>query len=73
MIRKRLSGHPEWTDVAAEFHRWLVDDDVDALTAHLLDPDPRFDIYRDFSPLPQMWGTPELRLWASQVARRHQQ
>lgn len=71
VIRKRLSGHPEWTDVAAEFHRWLVEDDLDALATHLLDPDPRFDIYRDFSPLPQMWGTPALQLWAAQAARQH--
>lgn len=72
-IRKRLAGHREWTDVAAEFRRWLVDDDLDALAVHLLDPDPRFDVYRDVSPLPQMWGTPELQLWAAQAARQHHQ
>ena len=71
MIKKRPAGHPKWTDVAAEFHQWLIDDDLDALAAHLLDPNPRFDIYRDLSPLPQMWGTPELQLWASQAARHH--
>lgn len=69
--RSRLSGHPEWAYVASEFHRWLVDDDVDALAAHLLDPDPRFDIYREFSPLPQLWGTAEIRLWAADAAKQH--
>lgn len=70
-IRKRLAGHPEWTDIAAEFAGWLIHDDLDALADHLLDPDPRFDVYRDFSPLPELWGTPELRLWAAQTARHH--
>lgn len=72
-IRKRLAGHPEWTDIAAEFAGWLIHDDLDALADHLLDPDPRFDVYRDFSPLPELWGTPELLLWAAQVARQHGQ
>jgi hypothetical protein len=73
MVRKRLSGHPDWEDIAAKFADWLIDDDLDALAAHLLDPDPRFDVYRDLSPLPQMWGTPELGLWAAQAARQHHQ
>lgn len=72
-IKKRLAGHPEWTDIAAEFAGWLIHDDLDALAAHLLDPDPRFNVYRDFSPLPQLWGTPELELWAAHAGRQHAQ
>lgn len=73
MVRQKLSGHPEWADIADEFVGWLIDDDLDALAAHLLDSAPEFDVYRDLSPLPQMWGTPELQLWAAQAARQHHQ
>lgn len=31
LIQKRLAGHPEWTDIAAEFSDWLTHDDLDAL------------------------------------------
>lgn len=71
LIQKQLAGHPEWTNIAADFSDWLIHDDLDALATHLLDPDPRFNVYRAFSPLPQLWGTRELELWAAHAARQH--
>ncbi|AWT26956.1 hypothetical protein Csp1_22050 [Corynebacterium provencense] len=38
--RRRQSGHPDWEDVATEFHKSLADGDIDALAVHSEYPDP---------------------------------
>ncbi|AHW62551.1 Hypothetical protein CGLY_00515 [Corynebacterium glyciniphilum AJ 3170] len=57
-------------DKAAEqLTAWIRNDDIDALATHLLDPRGEFDIYRHLSPIIDMWGTEEIRLWAAHAAR----
>ncbi|WP_312977288.1 metallophosphoesterase [Corynebacterium sp.] len=67
---------PEGTDVSArdkaaeQLTAWIRNDDIDNLATHLLDPREQFDIYRHLSPIIEMWGTEQIRLWAAEAARR---
>lgn len=65
---------PEGTDTstreqaAERLTAWIRDNDIDNLATHLLDPRPAFDIYRHLSPILEMWGSEEIRLWAAHAA-----
>jgi hypothetical protein len=66
---------PEGTDISArdkaaeQLTAWIRDDDIDPLATHLLDPRQQFNIYRHLSPIIELWGTEEIRLWAADAAR----
>lgn len=60
---------PELTEAAEHLTAWIRNDDIDNLAAHLLDPRPAFDIYRHLSPIIEMWGSEEIRLWAADATR----
>lgn len=66
---------PEDTDASArdkaaeQLTAWIRNDDIDNLATHLLDPRGEFDIYRHLSPIIEMWGTEQIRLWAADAAR----
>jgi hypothetical protein len=62
---------PELTEAAEQLAAWIRHADFDNLAVHLLDPRPRFDVYRHLSPIVEMWGTAEIRLWAVHAAIEH--
>ncbi|WP_075816184.1 metallophosphoesterase [Corynebacterium sp. CNJ-954] len=62
---------PEHTETAEQLTRWIATEDIDTLTTHLLDPRPAFYIYRHLSPIIELWGTEEARLWAAHTAVNH--
>lgn len=69
-IDKVVEQHPEREQPAEQFTQWITDEDFDALATHLLDPRPEFNVYRELSPLVKLWSTEEIRLWATDAARR---
>lgn len=77
-ITQRITAErSEGTDASAQ-HRaaeqltqWITDDDTDTLAIHLLDPRGEFDEYRELSPIIELWGTTQIRQWATHAARHH--
>lgn len=76
-ITAERSEGTEGTDASAQ-HRaaeqltqWITDDDTDTLAIHLLDPRGEFDEYRELSPIIELWGTTQIRQWATHAARHH--
>lgn len=62
---------PELTEAAEQLAAWIRHADFDNLAVHLLDPRPKFDVYRHLSPIVAMWGTAEIRLWAAHATVEH--
>lgn len=69
---QQLGGHPipGITEPADYLKRWISDHDIDTLATHLLDPREWFDAFHRLSPIVRIWGTEEIRLWATDAIPR---